>query len=55
MNRQDFTHQAEGWQHHDVNSRMGIEPKKVLIYHHISAERRIEKTGMGNDIEAQHD
>ena len=50
---QYFTDQPEGWQHHDIDSGVGIEPKKVLINNYVSAHRWIEKSGVGNDVEAE--
>ena len=32
---------------------MRVKPEQVLIYNHITPESRIEKTGMGNDVEAE--
>ena len=53
MNRQNLAHQAEGWQHHDVNRRVGVEPEQVLINHHVAAQCRVEEACVGNDVKAQ--
>ena len=53
MHRQYFANQAKSWQHHNINSWVGIEPEKVLIYHNISPKGGVEKAGVGNYVEAQ--
>ena len=53
VHRQDFAHQAKGWQHHDVHRWVRIEPKQVLIDHGIAAGCWVEKACVGHDVEAQ--
>ena len=51
MHRQNFTHQAKGWQHHDVDRRVGIEPEQMLVNNNIAAQYWVEKAGVSNDVE----
>ena len=53
MNGQDLTDQPEGRQNHDVNRRVRVKPEQVLINNNIAPEGGIEKSCVGNDVEAQ--
>ena len=53
MDREDLAHQAKRGQDHDIDSRMGVKPEKMLINHNISTQGGVEESCVGNDVKAQ--
>ena len=55
MGRYDLRDDPEPGQHHDVDSRVGVEPEDVLVAQHVAAVQHLEEVGVEGAVEQDHE